>query len=325
MDFCSEYDFELNYVARKLRESNSKRVLIQLPDGFLRCFTKIEDVLRNALGRDIEVVLSLNPSYGPCLVDEATAIYMGADAIVHFGHTEYPLYKPSVKTLYVPVEFKSVDRDKISSLLSSLCQRGEKICVVSTSQHIKILKGIDISGECIYEYRGVVYGCIPADVRECDMLVVIAGGRFNCISQGLALRGKYPELAIYCVDPYSYTLWRPDEEIRRLLKIRMWKISTAVHRRRWLVVSGFYGQARQNLVDLLISILESSGYSVSKARALKLDRDTIINLGEGFDVIVVASCPYIAFDLQDLEVPVLTVGEAIMAVKGITDRYVYPW
>lgn len=327
MSFCLDYDFEIERIAQEIRSARPRKILIQLPNGLQRCFDYITQRLREYISReDTEIVLSLNPSHGPCLVDEYVANEVRADLIVHFGHTEYPLHKPGVKTLFVPVEYKSVDIDKIRSLLDSLCTSETTICLVSTSQHIKLCKEIEMkNARCRIVYRGVVFGCIPANSDNCSTLVVVAGGRFSCVSQSLALWSKHQGLQIYCLDPYTYNLWDPKSEYLRLLKIRLWKVNKALSGRKWLIITGFYGQSRTEIVYSLAKKLEESGFEVSISKVFRLSQDVIENLGSSFDAIVIASCPYLAFDLYDLDIPVLTVGEALMILSNSMDRYIYPW
>lgn len=326
MDVCSEHDFGLSSVVQKIREVNAKTIVVQLPNGFQKCFDYIAQKIKDYVGAQLKIVLSLNPSYGSCLVDEHTAEEIGADIIIHFGHVIYPLYTPRIRTLFIPVEYKGVDINKIKMLFKNICtDYSKRICIASSSQHIELSKDIELSDGCSYVYKGVAFGCIPVDVSGCDALVVVAGGRFSCLSQYLALITQNSNLPIYCLDPYSYSLWRPENEVNKFIKVRMWKIFKAMEGKRWLIIMGFYGQARHKIVDVLANKLRSRGFEVSIAKVLKLDRDTIVNLGKGFDVIVVASCPYLAFDFYDMDPPILTIGEAFMVSTGNTERYVYPW
>ncbi|MEM2512102.1 MAG: diphthamide synthesis protein, partial [Ignisphaera sp.] len=115
------------------------------------------------------------------------------------------------------------------------------------------------------------------------------------------------------------------EEIRKILSTRIWKIHEALNKQRWLIVIGFYGQSRNELVKLLVNKLRERGFDVSVAKVLKIDRESLLNLGSSFDVVVIASCPYLAFDFYDLDIPVLTIGEALMIINGDMSRYIYPW
>lgn len=325
MDFCLDYDFEFERVIQKIKEINAKTIVIQLPDGFQRCADYVIQKLKEYSGRELEIILSLNPSYGPCLIDEYSAFEVNADMIVHFGHIEYPLYRPRITTLFIPVEYKAFDVNKIRSLIRSVCRKGKKICITSTSQHIGLSKSLEDTDECSYKYTGVAFGCIPVNPDECDIVVVIAGGRFGCVSQYLILTSKDIRTTVYCLDPYSYKLWNPENEYSKFMKIRMWKVYEAATRRKWLIVTGYYGQARHELVNTLIDKLRSRGVEIEVAKVLKLSRDVIENLGKGFEVIVIASCPYLAFELYDMDKPVLTIGEALMIANDDMERYVYPW
>jgi 2-(3-amino-3-carboxypropyl)histidine synthase len=325
MSVCSEHDFELEYVAQVVESHNVKKILVQLPEGFKQCFNYIVEKLREYLSREVEVVLSLNPSYGPCLVDEYSAEELKTDLIIHFGHTEYPFYNPSVKTLFIPVEFVNIDLEKIMSILTNLCSQDKKLCLLSSSQHIKLCNRLtSLSSKCRIVYKGVVYGCTKAGTEECDVLVVVGGGRFLCISQYLMYLRKSSS-TVLCLDPYSYTLWNPKEDVEKILRIRIWKMYNSLNRRRWLIISGFYGQAREKLVNTLVEELKRKNFEVAIAKVLKIDRETLINISNSFDVVVIASCPYLAFDFQDLDIPILTIGEAFAVLNNDIDRYRYPW
>uniref|UniRef100_A0A7C2V9D4 2-(3-amino-3-carboxypropyl)histidine synthase n=1 Tax=Ignisphaera aggregans TaxID=334771 RepID=A0A7C2V9D4_9CREN len=326
MDVCLDHDFDLVKVVEEIRKAKARKILVQLPEGFHRCFNSISHALKSSIGNNLEIFLSLNPSYGPCLIDEHTANEINADMIVHFGHVEYPYYRPRVRVLYVPVEYKGVDMHRVKELLASLCREGEKLCIVSTSQHIELCKKLEKElSDCNISYRGTVFGCTHADVRSCSTLLVIAGGRFSCIAQGLQLQSRGSGLRIMCLDPYTYRLWNPAEELVKILRVRMWKVHKALEGKRWLIVSGTYGQSRKELVDMLLNKLREKGFEVDVAKVLRLDRDSIVNIGSSYDVVVVVSCPYQAFDFYDLEVPIITVGEAFMVLAGNIERYIYPW
>lgn len=326
MSVCLEHDFELDLLAQELKKIKARRILVQLPEGFRVCIDLITRKLREHVGEDLEVLYSLNPAYGPCLVDEYSAKEVNADIVVHFGHVEYPFYRPSMRTMFIPVEFQAVDIDKVRSLLNLVCRDDVKVCLVSTSQHIRLCKRLEeISGKCRVVYKGVVYGCTVSNIENCDTLVVVAGGRFNCLSQYLSLLRGDHNLAIHCLDPYTNTLWNPEEEVRKILRVRMWKIHNAFNKRKWLIITGFYGQSRNELMDILVNKLRERGFEVFVSKVLKIDRESLINLGSSFDVVVIASCPYLAFDFYDMDIPVLTIGEAFMVLNGNTSRYIYPW
>jgi len=323
MDFCKDFNFDIDKIVKVLREKKVRRILIQLPEGFYRCYNYIAKSIRDLAG-EIDIILSLNPSHGPCLVDEYAAKEVGAELIIHFGHTEYPLYRPSITTLFVPVEYVSTNLEKIEEMIKDICSKNKKICITTTAQHVSLVRKLNYK-DCDIVFKGTSLGCIPIDVSDCTILVVIAGGMFNCISQYLTVRSRNSIIDVVCIDPYTYRLWSPVKEADRIMRIRFWKIAKASEGRRWLIVTGFYGQSREDLAYALLERLRNRGLYVDVAKVLKLDRNIITNIGNDYDVIVVVSCPYLAFDFYDVDIPVITPGEALMIIDGVKDRYVYPW
>ncbi len=324
--FCKDYDFELENIASRIAALNIKRVLIQLPEGLQRCIPEIVSRLRELINRNLEIIVSLNPSFGACLVDEGAAKEVGAELILHFGHLEYPLYRPRLATLFIPVEYKASELDRLLDLLKPLCSNASsRLCLATTAQHIELVKELvaRLANSCNIEFRGVVLGCIPIDPRECDKVIVIAGGSFHCIAQALYT----PNKEVLCLDPYTYRLWNPRKDVNRILRVRYWKIMRARNARRWLIIDGFYGQSRPNIIRNLVEMLQKKGYSYTIAKVLRLDEAVLRNLGaEQYDAIVVVSCPRIAIDdLTHFEVPVLTPGEAIMILGEELEVYRYPW
>ena len=324
--FCEDYDFELKRVANIVTALKARKILIQLPEGLQRCVEMIVSELRRYVENDTNILISLNPSYGACLVDEYTADSVGADLIIHFGHLEYPYYKPQKKTVFIPVEYRGVDQGKILSILMNLCtSHTERICLVTTAQHIKLVSNIILSlaKHCNIEFRGIVLGCKPVDIRDCEKTIVIAGGRFHCITQALYAIDS----DVLCLDPYTYNLWNPRKDVERILRVRYWKVYSASNAKKWLLVDGTYGQSRPEVLHRIIKLLRSKGYSYIVAKVLRLDEQVLRNIGvENFDTVVILSCPRIAIDdLAHIEVPVLTPGEALMLLEGRLEEYRYPW
>ncbi|MCS7110766.1 MAG: 2-(3-amino-3-carboxypropyl)histidine synthase subunit 1/2 [Ignisphaera sp.] len=332
MEFCESFDFEIEKIVDTIRSRDVRRIYIQLPEGFQRCTRFITDRIRVLLGRDVEVFISANPSYGSCLVDEYGAKSVNAQLIVHFGHTPYPYQAYNADVLFIPVEYTGADLSRILGAIGSLClEENVKLCLAASPQHINLVKSICSAIErCKCTFRGVVMGCYPVASENCDVLVVVSGGKFHCITQALFEYRKgfsSSSSKILCLDPYSYSLWDPSKEAEKMVKIRMWKIFQAANAKRWLIIDGFYGQNRENLLVQLTKLLGASNREYHILKALKLDRETLINVGadSNFDAIVVTSCPYLVFDFNDFDKPILTIGEAFAVLNGDTNRYVYPW
>ncbi len=329
MDFCKYYDFEYEEIHRYLANKKIDRVLLQFPEGLQPCINIVVNELRSRFP-GIEFYISTNPSYGSCLVDEYSAREIGAQMIIHFGHYEYPGYRPSIDVLYIGVKRLDIDIYSINRILDGICAKENisRICLATTAQHIKDIRSVIGNVErCKVFIKGVVYGCIPLNINDCDITVIISGGKFHCISQSLASLSMNPRPRILCIDPYTQNVIDPGEEIEKILRVRIWKILQASTARKWLIVTGFYGQYREGIVRKLEEKLKSIGKEYEVIKSLRFDREILMNIDaeHNYDAIVVTSCPYTAFDLKDYEKPVLTVGEAFMALENNFSIYRYPW
>src|SRR5439155_13485982 len=125
--------------AQKLQaRAGTKLVALQFPDGLRDYATEIERILR-AKTPGVDYVISGDPSYGAC--DLALSLQkLGADLLVHFGHTEMPsinhLFDWDV--LYVAARHKMPVGDvaaKGAQMLSSKTNGGRKVGIVTTAQH----------------------------------------------------------------------------------------------------------------------------------------------------------------------------------------------
>lgn len=343
-DVCLSYDFELDRVTSYLTQLSAKRVLLQLPEGLQRCAALLSKALKERVP-GLEVYVSANPSQGPCLVDLFAAGELSADVIVHFGHLSHPLYGEPPKTLFIAASYEALDRSAQTKLLLealreicdelTISKEGKpKICVATTFQHLNAVKEIvEILAEetrCTLEFKGALLGCSPVKDESCNAIVVVAGGRFHCLSQALSLVhvSQVRSTRVKCVDPYTNAVWDPESEMLKVIKVRLWKMAQAARARKWLIVDGFYGQHRPKLVETLASLIERRGGEYLIVKALKVDRELLLNLGgsEAFDAIIVVACPYIPFELADFDKPVLTPGEALEILSGDeVGRYRYPW
>lgn len=80
------YDLELEKVINKIKENNSKRVCIQLPDGLKPQAKMIQDKIMSETSAKVFIWAGSN--FGAC--DLPLEIEkMGVDMLIHFGHSEW--------------------------------------------------------------------------------------------------------------------------------------------------------------------------------------------------------------------------------------------
>ncbi|KAH8105933.1 putative diphthamide synthesis protein-domain-containing protein [Cristinia sonorae] len=99
----SNYSFEIHKTIWHVRKNNVKMVALQMPEGLQMFACTIADIIErftNAL-----TVIMGDVTYGACCIDDYTAVALGCDMLVHYGHScLVPIDQTTIKTLYIFVE-----------------------------------------------------------------------------------------------------------------------------------------------------------------------------------------------------------------------------
>jgi 2-(3-amino-3-carboxypropyl)histidine synthase len=168
----------ISKLAKKVRSTKAKRVLLQVPEGLKTRFTEIAEAI------DADVFLSTDPCFGACDLRNREAEMLGCDLIVHVGHTKF--YKPcegNVPVLYfpweVPVRFSEEQLKKIPE---------QRIGLLATAQHMsslpKLKEMIENMGKKAV-IGGQVLGCWAANAdkikNKTDALLLVGSGNFHAL------------------------------------------------------------------------------------------------------------------------------------------------
>lgn len=81
-----EYDLELDKAIEQIKNSNAKRVCIQLPDGLKPKALEIERKLKEKT--DSEIVVWAGSCFGACDVPIQVE-KLGVDLLIQWGHSEW--------------------------------------------------------------------------------------------------------------------------------------------------------------------------------------------------------------------------------------------
>lgn len=350
------YDIELDEVARKIvAREGTKLVGLQFPDGLRDYATEIEKILR-AKTPGVDYVISADPSFGAC--DLALNLkQLGADMLVHFGHTEMPsinhLFEWDV--LYVAARHK-LDVGPVSAkgaqrLADLLAERGGgggvvggqggrslpvRVGIVTTAQHqhkvgemAAAMKGVGAevfigAGDNRLAGWGQLLGCnytagtsIEDDV---DGFVYVGSGDFHPIA--IAWGTEKP---VVLADPYSGEVRTIEDVMDRLMRQRFAAIQRAKDARAFGVLVGSrVGQERMRLARGLQKMLQREG---KEAHLIALDFFSWDNLQyfRHLDALVNTSCPRITTDdFARYPMPMLTPPELeIVLGKRSWDDYVF--
>jgi len=99
------YNFEVHKTIWRIRQTGSKRVALQFPEGLMMFACPLADIIEK-FGK-VETIIMGDVTYGACCVDDFTARALGADLMVHYGHScLVPIDTTSIKMLYVFVDIK---------------------------------------------------------------------------------------------------------------------------------------------------------------------------------------------------------------------------
>lgn len=344
LSFPSDYDFQLEYVVETLLKVASRKVLLQFPDGLKPFAISILKLLREKA--NAEFIISAESTYGACDLAIEEAKMIGADTIIHFGHSEYTLSEvkaghEGIKVFYVPVRYMRGLDDSIKEQLRQQLEvlGAKKVALASTIQHVHLigelksfLKSFNIEPITYTTppmVEGQIIGCDYTSVVRAkslaDVIVVVAGGKFHALGAGLATM-----LPVVKVDPYTGKVYDFTSEVKRFLAIRYSKIYAAKEARNWGVLIGAKsGQYRPFTSMAIKRTLESAGRNVYVFISRQLTINELRNIdSEEIEAYVVTSCPRLPVDdfgLSDFEKPVLTPGEVYMILQNDLDRYRFPW
>ncbi|HEW64120.1 diphthamide biosynthesis enzyme Dph2 [Fervidicoccus fontis] len=335
-----DYDFNLQDLVSKISNLNPKSIILQFPDGFKLFSIAIADYLKKYL-KDVKIYISAESTWGGCDIAIEEAKMLGAELIVHFGHTPYSLaeYKSileKVPVIYVPGKFKKeLSKSSLISLLFELNKIGaSKPALVSTIQHVDALKQIrdflnergisaTIPKSPLME-EGQIVGCDYSPLineKNYDSVVVVSGGYFHAFGAGLMT--MKPTIKI---DPYTDKVENVTENVKKILKKRYATMERSKSAEVWGIIIGTRtGQYRPITIRALESLIKNKGKKYYLFFSKSLTINELRNIDQPkIDAYVVTSCPRIPIDdisEKEFEKPVLTPGEAFMVLKGELERY----
>ncbi|MCE4617263.1 MAG: diphthamide biosynthesis enzyme Dph2 [Desulfurococcales archaeon] len=345
---CDDIPYEIDFKPIEEKIKASRRILIQGPDGLKPFMPSIVGCLKG-LNSSAKVYIDAASLYGACDLHLEVINSVNPDLIIHLGHNEYPrslgyqkdLDKILSKVAFIPAYSKArINETVVSKLSNELAQQGfKKVSLTAVIQHANLIeqvkKMLEHQGFGVYVPRpaykemfiGQVLGCEYSAITLAEKLVdahiVIAGGLFHVL--GASLSASKP---VYKLDPYrqEYMDMHPLRE--RYLKKRLYRVYKAMDSRTYgLIVGSKTGQSRKWLENQFIRLLQRHGKSYIIYVADQLNTQVLGNIDtSNIDAFIVTSCPRLPIDdLEDYPKPVLTPGEAIMAITGKIDRYIFPW
>lgn len=298
-----------------------RRVLVQAPLGLRQTLSMIVEVLRR---KGVEAFVSMAPTWGGCDVAVREARDIGADGVIHVGHTQFLANHPVpvlfVEAFYVDAEPLLRLAPKVVEMLSGYSSVGLG-STVQWSLHLSrfaerlMEAGFRVSiGKAGMRttHEGQVLGCDYSSLKSIEDSVdcfVVVGSLFHAL--GVGLTSSKPVLA---VDPESQrSLWIEDM-VRKIYSQRYASIIKFREARRiGVIVSVKPGQMRLGLARKMREMLRQHGYDADILVTDEVTESLIVE--SRYDAYVNTACPRLSVEDQArFSKPLLLPSEVMVAV-----------
>lgn len=301
---------EFDEVLEEIKDKGYDKVGLQGPDGIKPQIIEYGDKLKE---HGIEPVIIGASTFGACGIADEKAERMGADALIHIGHTRFlhpeKQDMDDLNVYYLPYR---EDRD----LMGVLEEHYEEIDEEETLGLVGVTQYMDRADEARefleskgYEVvdgktglrtteEGQVLGCDAGAAHnishKVDAFVFLGSGHFH--PSQVSETGE----KVYVVDPYEEHIWvEPANSLDDEIQAEHARVIKHKDKKKWgIVTSSKKGQNYMRAVEIAKEKLEDHGkdvYVFVEDRIFEPDYK-----GYGIDVYVNCACPRMTKDWQDL-------------------------
>ncbi len=308
----TNYQFKVEQILDKIRETGAKIVGLQFPEGLKVHATELARKIEDETGA--MVLISGDPCYGAC--DLSDNVMDGkVDLLVHFGHTPLPIdYK--IPTLFVEAHYQLESMGILKEALKFLDGK-KKIGLVTTTQHLHLLEDavhlLEENGKEVLmkdgagTLKGQVLGCNFSSVQDLavDAYLYLGSGNFHPL--GIKLSTQKP---VIIADPYLNQVRNIDEFTDRILRIRFARITRAKEAKKFgIIISSKEGQCRWELAKDLKKMIYNEGKEAYLIFLNEINPPSLLPYMD-LDAFIVTACPRIAIDDSKMyKKPLLTPQE----------------
>lgn len=301
----SNYNFEIHKTIWRARELKAKRVALQMPEGLLMFSLVISDIIERFT--DADTVVMGDVTYGACCVDDYTAKALGADLLVHYGHScLIPVDRTdTIKVLYVFVDIKIdplhfIESVKINFPLTNCLGQ---IALVSTIQFVTTLQaaatelrkaGYDI---VIPQAKplspGEILGCTAPQLPDTvQSLIYVGDGRFHLEAAMIA----NPKIKAYRYDPYEKKFTLEEYDHKAMQSIRLEQVRRAKNGKKFGIILGTLGrQGSSRVLNFLEKRLKIKGFETVTILLSEIFPQKL-ELFDDIDAFVQIACPRLSID-----------------------------
>ncbi len=315
---------DLGKAVEEIKKRKAKTVALQVPEGLK---TRLAEIAREIEGKSGATVFSfIDPCFGACDAADERAKALGADLLLHFGHSPF-LSKHAVETVFLPLSYE-LDKKKMHFLVKKLSdllrkENAKKIVLATTIQYLPYLeflkkklrknkfavfigKGRNISNG---QLLGCNYSAVKNVAEKADAIVFLGDGLFHPL--GISFCCSKP---VFILNPLQEEVKLLLKEHDLFLRKRIAMIEKAKQAKSIAIwVSSKRGQQRMQLAIELRKKIEAKG-----KKALVFVSDLLLPdylLGVQIEAIVSTACPRIALDDSSLfKQPIVNPSEMLVAL-----------
>jgi 2-(3-amino-3-carboxypropyl)histidine synthase len=312
------FDLEEKKLKEEIEKRKPKIVFLQLPEGLKPDAPRLAAVVEEAGALP---VVSSDPCYGACDLAVSEAKILGADLIVHYGHTPM-IPDADVPTVYVDARAKISIKEAVTQALP-LLESWSKIGLVTTIQHVYQLDEaksiLQDAGKTVFvgdagkvKRAGQVLGCdfsnAQAVSENVDAFIFVGGGRFHAI--GVALATEKPTII---ADPYEQLAYPIHDQVRRIIMQRWANIAEAKEAKSFgVLISLKSGQKKMKEALNIKEKLEQNGHTVTLLALREVTPSALMQF-PGIDAFINTACPRLSLDdAPHFGKPLLSLNETLV-------------
>ena len=300
---------DLGKAIEEINKRKAKLVALQIPEGLKPRLAEIAGELQQKTGAAI--FSFVDPCFGACDAADERAKALGADLLLHFGHTRF-LGQHEVETVYLPLGYE-LDKKKMHFLVKKLIDllktgKVKKVALCSTIQFLPFLdelkeellknkfavfigKGRNVSDG---QVLGCNYSAVGSIAAKCDAIVFLGDGLFHPL--GISFCCSKP---VFILNPLQEEVKLLEKEQDLFLRKRIAMIEKAKQAKVIAIwVSSKKGQQRMQLAIELRKKIEAKEKKAFIFVSDLLNPDFL--LGVQVEAIVSTACPRIALDDSSL-------------------------
>ncbi|KAL6780979.1 hypothetical protein ACKKBG_A09270 [Auxenochlorella protothecoides x Auxenochlorella symbiontica] len=321
----ANYNFEIHKTVWRLRRAGARTVALQFPEGLLMYACVIADILQAHAGVARAYVMG-DVTFGACCVDDYSAVALGADFLVHYGHScLVPVDITSIPCMYVFVDIQ-MDLQHLVDSVRLTFSPGTNLIMAGTIQFASSLQqaraelSTDFPSLAIPQAAplspGEVLGCTaPRFPPGTDALVFLADGRFHLEAAMIA----NPGVPAYRYDPYARSLTREGYDHEGMQAARREAIQKGARGEVWGLVLGTLGrQGNPALLASLQRLVRAAGKQYIVVLLSEVSPAKLAALSPGVDTWVQVACPRLSIDWgEGFAQPTLNPYEAFVALGEV--------